>query len=77
MYALCEPDLLFNYQKKINKAKFYFFLFSRVDIEIVIRDDSSGTTLSAREAVDLMNQKDVRNRLEAKKFKVSRVNQGS
>ena len=53
--------------------QFYFF---RVSIEIVLREKGNGKTLSAEEAIDLINQDKVKNKLESQNFKVHKVDQG-
>ena len=49
---------------------------SRIDIEVVVRENDGSTTLSAEDAVDVINQEKVKRQLKAENFEVSKVAMG-
>ena len=45
----------------------------RIDIEVVVRENDGSTTLSAKDAVDVINQEKVKEHLKSQNFEVSKV----
>jgi len=45
----------------------------KIDIEVVVRENDGSTTLSAEDAVDVINQEKVKRQLKAENFEVSKV----
>ena len=52
------------------------FVFSRVDIEVVVREKDDGRALSANEAIDVLNQERVKDHLKSQNYKVNKVTMG-
>ena len=48
----------------------------RVDIEVVVRENDGSRMLGANEAIDVINQDKVKDKLSSQNFKVSKVTKG-